>query len=112
MSPLTKAKLQLWPWAGFLLGGAALIVNHQLGSDLTIDNCLAHGAGSVLPIGLLTLALTATGAFLSWRLYRTEGHESAPRRFIALVGTMAASLYGFAILLPMLAALIIPRCYG
>ena len=112
MTALARAKATLWPWAGLMLGGAGLILAHQLGSDLNTDDCGANGADAVIPIVLLGLLLTGSGAWLSWRLWQRGEHESAPRRFIALVSMLAALLFSFAIILPLIASLIIPRCYG
>lgn len=113
MRMLTQAKLQAWPWAGFLLGGLGLILNHQVGSDSNHDFCLGSGAPLVITVGLLCLGLAAAGAFLSWKLWRRgEHHETSVRRFIALISMMSAALFSFAILMPIIAALLIPRCFG
>ncbi len=109
----TRAKLQAWPWAGFVLGAMGLILTHQGGSDSNHDYCLGSGAGTVLTLAVLGLLLAGSGAFLSWQLWRRgEHHETAARRFIALVSTMAAGVFSFAILMPVIAALVIPRCFG
>lgn len=113
MTMLTRFRVRAWPWAGFLLGGLGLILHHQVGNYSNFDDCVSAGANLILPSGLLALLLAGAGAFLSWRLWRRgEHHETGTRRFIALVSTMAAGLFAFAILLTMVAALTIPRCFG
>ena len=113
MRKLTEARLQLWPWSGFLLGGLGLILAHQLGADSNHDYCLGSGAPQIIAVCLLGLCLAGGGAFLSWRLWRRgEHHETATRRFIAFVSVMVAAVFAFAIVWPMVAALMIPRCFG
>jgi hypothetical protein len=113
MKRVTRARLYAWPWAGFLLGGLGFVLSHQIGSTGNYDACSLHGWPDVLLAGVLCLGLAGTGALLSWRLWRRgEHHETAPRRFIALVSTLAAGLFAFAIVPPMVASLLIPRCFG
>lgn len=110
---VTRAWLSAWPWAGFLLGGLGLILTHQVGADGNHDACQVHGWPDVLAMAVLGLLLAGGGAFLSWRLWkRGDGHETATRRFIACVSMGAAALFSFAMLLPVLAAFLIPRCFG
>jgi len=113
MSMLTRFRIRVWPWAGFLLGGLGLVLHHQLGNFSNIDSCATAGANLIVPSGLVALLVAGSGAFLSWRLWRRgEHHETGTRRFIALVSTMAAGVFSFAILLTVIAALTIPRCFG
>jgi len=113
MSKLARARIQVRPWAGFLLGGLGLVLHHQLGNYSNFDHCATAGASLILPSGVVALLLAGAGAMLSWRLWRRgEHHETGTRRFIALVSVMAAGVFAFAILLTMAAALTIPRCFG
>jgi hypothetical protein len=109
---LTEAKLQAWPWAGLIAGVLGGGLAHQIGSDSNHHACWDNGAGLIITVGLLCLLLVAAGAFLSWQIWRRREHESRPRSFIALVSMLAAGFFAFAIVLPMIASLIIPRCFG
>jgi hypothetical protein len=60
---------------------------------------------------VLGLALVAAGAFASWRVFGAES-EAPARRLIATVSLMAAALFALAIILPFIAALVIPPCWG
>jgi hypothetical protein len=102
----------LLPWAGLIgavLGGA---LTHQIGSDGTFDHCGSAGAPLVLVVVLLGVLLSVGGGITSLRIWRRRRDEPAARGFIALVSMMASGLFLFAILLPLFAALLIPRCYG
>ena len=103
-----RAVMELWPWAG--LAGAALAwaLAHQIGSDSLFDDC---SAGLVLTtvVGVLTLLLTAVSGLASFRLWRRHG-ETAARRFVALLGWLFALLLALAILLPTIAAFLLPGC--
>jgi hypothetical protein len=98
-------------WTGLALGAGTWFTAHQLGSDLTIANCRASGALPVLLIGLIALALLGTGAFLSWRLWRSESAAEG-RRFAAMLGMAVSGFFAFAILLQTIAALFLPSCWG
>ncbi len=98
------------PWAGLIIGLAALITAHQFGSDGMFDNCLSIGPGPLLIVSALTIAATAVGAFLSWRVLDNEA-EAPARKVIATISVGASALFVLAMLLPMIAALIIPPCF-
>jgi hypothetical protein len=103
-----SARMELWPWAGMIGSGAAWILTHQGGSDGTFYDCRT-GLEVTLIVGLLSLVVTAVSGLASFRLWR-RGGETEARRFVALIGWLFAILLGLAILLPMLAALILPEC--
>ena len=98
------------PWAGLATGlvGAGLI--HQFGSEGVFNDCAAISPVPILLVGLVALALTAAGAFGSWRVYRHKD-EGQSRRLAAMISLGTAALFVMAILLPMIAALVIPPCY-
>ncbi len=60
---------------------------------------------------IVGLALIATGAFVSWRVYAAGG-EAPARRIGAAVSLMAAALLALAVVLPLIAALVIPPCWA
>ena len=112
MRLLTEAKLYAWPWAGLIAGVLGAGLAHQIGSDSNQHACWDNGAGLIIAVGLLCLALVAGGGFLSWQIWQRRDHERQTRRFIALISMLAAGLFAFAILLPMIGSIIIPRCFG
>jgi phosphoglycerol transferase MdoB-like AlkP superfamily enzyme len=98
------------PWAGLALGTFGAGLAHQLGADSTFQDCRL-GSPLVVAVGTIVgLVLIALGAAGSWRIYGTEG-EGPARRFIAAVSLMACALYAIAVVLPLIAAMVIPRCW-
>lgn len=98
------------PWSGIALGTVGFFLAHQLGSDSVFQDCRV-GSPLVVAIGTLAgLLVVALGAFGSWRVYAGPG-ESPPRRLVATVGLIACALYVMGIVLPLIAALVIPRCW-
>lgn len=103
----TRIRDRFIPWGGLALGTAGLFAAHQIGSDATFQDCRI-GSPWVVILGTLGgLALIALGALASWRVYADRG-EGTPRRTIAVVSVMAAALFALAVILPFIAALIIP----
>jgi hypothetical protein len=98
------------PWAGLALGTAGFFLAHQIGSDATFQDCLVGSTWVVLLGTIIGLALIAVGALASWRVYADRG-EGPPRRTVAVVSVMAAGLFALAVVLPFIAALIIPGCW-
>jgi hypothetical protein len=99
------------PWAGLVLGTLGGGLAHQLGASWTFANCRAGSPWAIVLGAILGIALTALGALASWRAF-VAGHEASPRRMIAAISLMAAALFTVAILLPVIAALVIPGCWG
>jgi len=98
------------PWGGLALGTLGAGLAHQIGGDSTFQNC-SVGSPAVVIVGtIIGLALIAVGAFTSWRVFSAET-ETPARKLIAAVSLMAAALFALAVLLPFIAALIIPRCW-
>ena len=98
------------PWAGLALGTGGFFLAHQLGSDATFQDCRV---GSPLIVFLGTLAglvVIGLGALGSWRVYGADS-ETPARKLVATVGLLACALYLIGVLLPLIAALIIPRCW-
>jgi hypothetical protein len=99
------------PWAGLALGTAGFFLAHQLGSDATFQDCRVGSPWIVILGTILGLAIIAAGALGSWRIYDKRG-EAPARRLIAIVSLLACALYAIGILLPFIAALVIPRCWA
>jgi hypothetical protein len=100
----------LAPWAGLVVGLVAFSVVHQYGSDGTFNDCQAVSPGPLLIVALLGLLACAAAAFASWRTIRGSGDE--PRRVVAVISIGSAVLFVFAILLAIIAALVLPPCFG
>jgi hypothetical protein len=96
-----------------LIGGAlGWGLSHQIGSNTVFDGCNPAALWVVLVVGILGLALTGAGAFLSWRVSRRGEAESETRRFVAMLTTLLAGLLAIAIVLQTLSALVIASCFG
>jgi hypothetical protein len=99
------------PWAGLALGTTGYFVAHQIGSDATFQDCRVGSPLIVILGTLLGLLIIGAGALGSWRVYAAEG-ESPDRKLVATVGLLACALYVIGIVLPFIAALVIPRCWA
>ncbi|HEX5258770.1 MAG TPA: hypothetical protein VFW35_08315 [Sphingomicrobium sp.] len=98
------------PWSGIALGTLGVGFAHQLGSDSTFQDCRI-GSPLIVIIGTIVgLALIALGALGSWRVYGADG-ETPARRMLAVVSLMACGVFAIAVVLPFIAALVIPRCW-
>ena len=99
------------PWAGLALGTVGFFLAHQLGSDATFQDCRIGSPWIVLLGTLAALAIIGVGALGSWRVHAATS-EAPARRLVALIGLLACALYVIGVLLPLIAALVIPRCWA
>lgn len=99
------------PWAGLALGTLGFFLSHQLGSDATFQDCVASSPWLVIVGTLAGLALIAVGALLSWRVYVSRA-EAPARRLVAVVSLLSCALFTMAVVLPLIAALLIPQCWA
>jgi hypothetical protein len=100
----------LMPWSGLLIGLVALSIAHQFGSDGMFDDCLAVSPGPLLIVSLLAIAATVGGAFLSWRVFSNVS-EAPARKLVAVISVGTSALFVMAMILPMIAAVMIPPCF-
>ena len=99
------------PWGGLALGTTGFFLAHQIGSDATFQDCRV-GSPLIVFLGtILGLALIGAGAYASWQVYAAEA-EGPARRLVATVSLMAAALFSLGVVLPLIAALVIPRCWA
>jgi MFS family permease len=98
------------PWAGLALGTLGAGLAHQIGAESVFQDCQFSSPLIVILAAILGLILVALGALGSWRIYGAD-EETPARRMIAVVGIMACAIYAMAIILPFIAALVIPRCW-
>ena len=99
------------PWAGLALGTTGYFLAHQIGSDSTFQDCRAGSPWVVILGTLIGLGVIGLGAFGSRGIY-AERNETPARRLVAVVGLLACALYAIGVTLPLIAALIIPRCWA
>lgn len=99
------------PWAGLALGTAGFFLAHQIGSDATFQDCRVGSPEIVIFGTILGLVVIGLGALGSWGVYAAES-ESPARRLIATVGLLACTLFAIAVILPLIAALLIPGCWA
>lgn len=99
------------PWAGLALGTTGFFLAQQIGSDATFQDCRV-GSPLIVILGTLAgLLVIGLGALGSWRVYAADG-ESPARRLVAAVGLLSCILFVIGVLLPFIAALVIPRCWA
>jgi hypothetical protein len=108
---LARIRDGFMPWAGLALGTTGLFLAHQIGSDATFQDCRTGSPGAVILGTLIGLFLIAVGALGSWRIYAAED-EGPARRLVAIVSMLSCALYAIGVLLPFIAALVIPRCWA
>jgi hypothetical protein len=105
-----RARDRFMPWAGLALGTLGVGLTHQIGSDSTFQDCRVGSPLVVIIAVTVGLILVAIGALGSWRVYGADS-ETPARRMIAVVSMLACAIYTMAIVLPFIAALVIPRCW-
>ena len=111
MSTSRELRELFMPWAGLVAAIVGAGVAHQFGSEGTFDSCTAISPVPLLVVSLLCLLLVAAGAVGSWRVFREE-LETPARKLVAIISLASSALFALAILLPMIASLIIPPCFG
>lgn len=100
----------LRPWAGLMVGLIALGIAHQYGSDGIFDDCAAISPGPLLIVSTLAVAAAAGGAFLSWPVFSSDS-EAPARKVVAAISIGTSALFILAMILPMVAAVVIPPCF-
>jgi hypothetical protein len=100
----------MMPWVGLVTALVALAVAHQFGSDGVFDHCLAVSPVPLIIVSLVAIAATAAGGLASWRVFRNDS-ETPARKMVAVISSGSAALFAFAMILPVIAALVIPPCF-
>jgi hypothetical protein len=108
---LQRFRRQFTPWSGLAAGTVAAGVMHQAGSESVFNDCAVGSPVPVLVIGLISMVVVVGAGLVSWRVARSDG-EGQSRRLIGFVSVGMSALFLMAIALPMLASLVIPRCFG
>jgi hypothetical protein len=99
----------LLPWAGLIIGLIAAAFVHQYSSDSTFDHCRTASPGPLLIAAAIGLLACLLSGLASWRGIRRQANDA--RKVVAIVSVGMAALFAFAILLPMIAALLLPPCF-
>jgi len=99
------------PWAGLALGTAGYFLAHQIGSDSTFQDCRVGSPLIVLLGTIIGLLVIGPGALGSWRIFGADA-ETPARKLVAIVGLMACALFALGVILPLVASLVIPRCWA
>ena len=102
---------QFMPWGGLALGTAGYFIAHQIGSDAVFQDCVASDPWLVFVAAIIGLALVGFGALMSYRIF-SNAAEAPSRKLVAVVSLLSCALYVRALLLPVIAALIIPQCWA
>ena len=97
------------PWAGLVVSLAALAFVHQFGSDGTFDSCSTHAPGPLLIVAAIGLFACVLAGLASWR--SLSGEDGTARRVVAVISAGCSALFSLAIILPMIAALVLPPCF-
>jgi hypothetical protein len=98
------------PWAGLALGTLGGGTAHQLGAYSIFQDCRFSSPLMVIVGTILGLALISAGAAGSWGVWSADA-ETPSRRMVAAVSLMASAIFAMAVVLPLIAALLIPRCW-
>jgi uncharacterized membrane protein len=99
------------PWAGIALGTLAAGVMHQAGSDSVFNDCAVATPLPVLIIGIVAIVVVVLAGLMSLRVARNE-REGRSRRMIGGVSVGMSGLFLLAIIIPMIASLVLPPCFG
>ena len=99
------------PWAGLARGTTRVLRGRQNRAESKATDCTVGSPWIVVFGTVVGLAVVGLGALGSWRVYGA-GSEPPARRLVAIVGLLACALYTLGILLPFVAALIIPPCWA
>jgi hypothetical protein len=98
------------PWAGLVIGVLALAIAHQFGSDGSFDHCEVIVPVPLLIVSVLAIVATIGGAFASWTVYRKDA-ETQARKVIAAISMGSSAFFIVAMILPAIAATVIPPCF-
>jgi hypothetical protein len=105
-----RARDRFMPWGGLALGTVGFFVAHQLGGDSVFQDCSFSSPLVVAIATLLALLLIGAGALISFRVYASDAEPRA-RKLVAIISLLACMLYTMGVILPLIAAMIIPRCW-
>lgn len=98
------------PWAGLIAGTVGAGLAHQFGAEGSFDNCSRFAPVPLLIVSAICLLIVAVGGLESWHVVRGDS-ETPARKVVAIISVGSVALFVLAILLPMVAAVVIPPCF-
>lgn len=98
------------PLLGLLLIATGWAASHQVGSEAVFDGCGNRGGGFVALVSVLGLLAVASGGLLGLGA-RSQSQDNGRGTF-GLVVALLALLAGFAVVLQIIAALLLPPCFA
>jgi hypothetical protein len=98
------------PWAGLATGVVAAGFAHQFGSEGVFQHCLSFSPGPLIAVSLIMVAATVVAGLTSWRVLRKDS-EAPARKVVAVISVGSAALFVFAMIIPVIAAFMIPPCF-
>lgn len=113
--PIARHGSSGWAAAGVFAGPLAWLLSLQASYSLVPWVC-AHKLQMTHPITLVSLAISISGAYLSWRALSASNQATGsasggePYRFLAGVGTLISLLFTLVILFQGSAAFILNGC--
>lgn len=106
-----KLRGQFAPWSGLVFGLAGAGFVHQFGSQGVFNDCTAASPVPVLIAAAVGIVVAVAAAIASWGVVRNAS-EGPSRRLVGIVSVGVAALFVMTMLLPMIASLVIPRCFA
>jgi quinol-cytochrome oxidoreductase complex cytochrome b subunit len=114
-----KSVVATWAAAAGLFAGAAALALHQQGDFVIASTLCGREYVAFVLSTLVSTGVLIFAGVVSWHDFRrsrpnsTENRETGlPRQFLALVATLSAVLFLFAVLLQASAVLFLPACVG
>jgi hypothetical protein len=98
------------PWAGLAIGIVSAAVVHQFGSEGVFDHCKPISPVPLIVVALIGIAVTIGAGVASWGVIRGED-ETQARKVVAVISVGSAALFVFSMILPVIAAVVLPPCY-
>jgi hypothetical protein len=99
----------LLPWAGLVAGIASAAFVHQFGSEGMFDGCPGASPVPLVIVALAGLVICTIAGLASWLSVRSD---LGARRIVGIISAGSAAVFAMAIVLPVVAALLLPPCFG
>jgi hypothetical protein len=107
---MTTRRDHFAPWAALAAAGTGWWLHQRVVADALHFDCHSTAGVRGIAWGVLSLAIIAGGAWVSWRATFPSGKPAAPRRLAVHLGLMASLLATLGIVFNGLAAALLPGC--